>query len=114
MWRLDQLNSVIGDHPIARAAEGWARFKADRCGGLKPATVDRFRSVLQAALNYLGTELGFDPPKIARTERIRNRRIRYLSKSEEQRLLAAYTDHVQPIAELLCYQGLRNRRGPAS
>ena len=63
--------------------------------------------MLQAALNYLGTDLGFDPPKIPRTDRIRKKPIRYLSKAEEGRLLAGYAAHVQPIAELLCYQGLR-------
>jgi integrase len=107
LWRLDQLNTLIGNYPIARAGEGWAEFKARRCAGLAPATVDRFRSVLQAALNYLGIDRDFDPPKIRRTDRIRHKRIRYLSKTEEARLLAGYAAHVRPIAEALCFQGLR-------
>jgi integrase len=107
LWRLDQLNTVIGDYPISKAGEGWAAFKANRCTGLQPATVDRFRSVLQAALNYLASELEFDAPKIRRTDRIRNKRIRYLSKTEEARLLQGYAAHVRPVAEMLCYQGLR-------
>src|SRR5260370_1190744 len=27
LWRLDQLNDVVGDYPVAQAAEGWGRFK---------------------------------------------------------------------------------------
>jgi integrase len=104
---LGQINAVIGDYPVSRAGEGWAAFRAARCAGLKPATVDRFRCVLQAALNTLGADLQFDPPKVPRTDRIRNKRIRFLSKTEEARLLGKYADHVRPIAETLCYQGLR-------
>jgi hypothetical protein len=43
LWRLDQINDVVGDYPIAKAAEGWGRFKQVRCIGLAPATVERFR-----------------------------------------------------------------------
>jgi hypothetical protein len=44
-WRLDQLNDVVGAYQITRAVEAWGRFKQDRCGGLVPATVERFRAV---------------------------------------------------------------------
>jgi integrase len=107
LWRLDQLNELIGDYAVVRAPEGWAEFKRQRCGGLAPATVDRFRSVLQAALNYAATEGQFVAPKIRRTERIQNRRIRFLTADEQERLLNAYSPHVRPIAITLCYQGLR-------
>src|SRR6185369_12940854 len=30
LWRLDQLNDVAGDYPIAMAAEAWGRFKQVR------------------------------------------------------------------------------------
>lgn len=30
LWRLDQLNDVVGDYPVAKAAEGWGRFKRSR------------------------------------------------------------------------------------
>jgi hypothetical protein len=46
-------------------------------------------------------------PKIGRTDRIQNRRIRFLSKDQETRLLGSYAGHVQPIAEALCFLGLR-------
>jgi hypothetical protein len=67
LWRLDQLNDVVGDYPIAKAVDGWGRFKQARCGGLAPATVERFRAVFQAALNYAATVERFDAPKLGRT-----------------------------------------------
>jgi integrase len=107
LWRLDQLNSIIGDYTIARAGEGWAEFKRQRCVGLAPATVERFRAILQAALNYAAAEEQVIAPKIRRGARIQNKRMRFLSKDQETRLLASYTPHVAPIAETLCWQGLR-------
>jgi integrase len=107
LWRLDQLNDVIGDYPVAKAAEGWGEFKKRRCAGLAPATVGRFRSVLQAALNYAAATDQFEAPKIRRTDRLPRKRIRFLSKDQEARLLASYTPHVRAVAETLCFQGLR-------
>jgi integrase len=107
LWRLNQLNNVIGDWPIARAAAAFAEFKKQRCVGLAPATVDRFRCVLQAALNYAARESEFDAPKVHRTERIQNKRIRFLSQDQAGQLLDAYVPHVRPIAITLCVQGLR-------
>jgi integrase len=107
LWRLDQLNNVIGDHAIGNADEAWGKFKQARCGGLAPATVERFRAVLQAALNYAAAVERFDAPKVRRTDRLPKKRIRFLSKPQETRLLASYVSHVQPVAEALCFQGLR-------
>ena len=107
LWRVDQINEVIGDYPLARAAEAWTEFKRSRCAGLGPATVERFRAILQAAINYAAAEIEVTAPKIRRTERIQNKRIRFLSKDEETGLLAGYAPHVRPIAEILCWQGLR-------
>src|SRR5262249_53370978 len=43
LWRVNEINDRVGDRPIAQAAEAWADFKRARCGGLQPATVERFR-----------------------------------------------------------------------
>jgi integrase len=107
LWRLDQLNDVVGDYLVPNAPEAWGRFKQVRCGGLAPATVERFRSVLQAALNYAAAVERFDAPKLGRTGRVPKKRIRFLSRDQETRLLASYAPHVRPIAEALCFQGLR-------
>jgi integrase len=41
------------------------------------------------------------------TERAPKKRIRFLSRDQEGRLLGSYAPHVRPIAEALCFQGLR-------
>jgi integrase len=61
----------------------------------------------QAALNYAATVERFDAPKLGRTDRLPRKRIRFLSRDQEERLLASYAPHVSPIAEALCFQGLR-------
>ena len=38
-------------------------------------------------------------PRIRRTDRVASKRLRFLSKTEETRLLASYAPHVRPIAE---------------
>lgn len=106
-WRLSQINDLIGDYTIANAQKGWAAFKQQRCAGLKPSTVERFRGVLQSALNYIAREEQFDAPKIRRTEQIKPKAIRYLTKSQADRLIASYVVHLRPLALTLCYQGIR-------
>ena len=107
LWRLDQINRVVGDRSIAQAAEAWTEFKRVRCGGLSPATVQRFKATFAAAVNYLASEQGFDAPKLPRVENVPNKRIRYLSADQADNLIAAYAPHVRPIATLLRWQGLR-------
>jgi len=108
VWRLGQLNQVLGDVPLASLADGFAQFKATRCGGLKPSTVNRFRDTAQAAANYAGREYAFTAPQIPRLS-VDNQRVRFLTIPERDRLLAAYAPHVQPIALTLCFQGCRTQ-----
>jgi hypothetical protein len=56
LWRLDQINRVVGDRPIARAAEAWTEFKRVRCGGLSPATVQRFKATVRRSPWIQGAE----------------------------------------------------------
>jgi integrase len=107
LWRLDQINRVVGDRPIAHAADAWTEFKRVRCGGLSPATVQRFKATFSAAVNYLASEQGFDAPKLPRGEKVSNKRFRYLTDDQANRLVAAYAPHVQPIATMLRWQSLR-------
>jgi integrase len=107
LWRLDQINRIVGERGIGQAAEAWTEFKRARCGGLSPATVQRFRVTFQAAVNYLAREEGFDPPKLPRGERVNNKRVRFLSPDQADRLVLAYAKHVLPIAITLRWQGLR-------
>jgi integrase len=110
LWRLGQINKVVGDRPIAAAGEAWSEFRRLRCGGLKPATVQRFRGTFSAAINYLANEEGFDPPRLPkrpRGERVYTKRIRYLTDEPADRLVGSYAEHAQPIAVTLRWQGLR-------
>jgi integrase len=110
LWRLDQINRVVGDYSIARAAEAWTEFKSKRCAGLSVVTVQRFRATFQAAINHLAEEEKFDAPKLprrSRSERLNAKRVKFLTSSEADRLIAAYAPHVQPLAVMLRWQGLR-------
>ena len=89
LWRLDQINRIVGDRSIAQPADAWTTFKRLRCSGLLPATVQRFRATFSAALNYLAAEEGFDAPKLPRGEKVSNKRVRYLTDQQADRLVAA-------------------------
>jgi len=107
LWRLDRINKAVGDRTIAQAADAWSEYKRMGCVGLSPATVQRHRAAFLAALNYLAREEGFDPPRLPRGDRVRNKPVRFLSPDQADRLLQSYAEHVRPIATTLCYQGLR-------
>ena len=107
VWRLDQINRWVGDFSIAKAADAWSTFKRGRCAGLSPATVQRFKATFSAALHYFAAEEGFDVPKLPRGEKVSNKRTRYLTHEQADRLIAVYAPHVRPIATLLRWQGVR-------
>jgi integrase len=110
LWRLKVINEHVGDYTIARAGEAWTEFRRARCGGIKPTTVQRFRSTFRAAINYLAEAEGFDPPRLPKRpkgERIDKKRIRFLVDSQADRLIDSYAEHVQPIAITLRWQGPR-------
>jgi integrase len=105
--KLEQINKIVGERPIALAKDAWSEFKRARCGGLSPATVQRWRATFQAAINYLAQEEGFDPPKLAPGEKVNNKRVRFLSPDQADRLERAYAEHARPIVITLRWQGLR-------
>jgi integrase len=110
LWRLAQINDVVGDYTIARAAEAWTEFRRVRCSGIQPSTVQRFRSTFRAAVNYLAEAEGFDLPRLPKRpkgERIDRKRIRFLADKQADRLVDSYADHARPIAIMLRWQGLR-------
>jgi integrase len=108
VWRLGELGQILGDVPVADVLAGWSRFMAERCAGLAPATVDRFRATLQASINHSARQGGWHAPTIPHA-RFQNTRVRYLTKPQQEALLAAYAPHVQPIALMLCFQGCRTQ-----
>jgi integrase len=107
IWRIGQINAIVGDRSIANAPDAWTEYKRARCSGLAPATVQRHRSTFQAAINYLGKEEGFDAPKLSRGDRVKSKPVRFLEAGQADRLVNSYAPHVQPIAVTLRWQGLR-------
>jgi len=103
LWRLDRIASAVGDYSIAQAADAWSHFKRVRCGGLSPATVPRFRATFSAALNCLAAEEGFDAPKLPHGEKVSNKRVKYLTDDQADRLIAAYALHVSRLPP--CFVG---------
>ena len=108
VWRIGELNEVLGSFALADLRQGWAVFKQVRCSGLAPATVERFRATLQAAVNYACQEWGIDAPSLPKV-RFRNERVKWLPKPEREMLLAAYAPHVRPIVLMFCFQGCRTQ-----
>lgn len=108
IWRIGELNEILGDRPLSEIKDGWAEFRAKRCVGLAPATVNRFRSVLVAALNYACDEWDIPVPKVSPI-RFNNERIRWLTIPQADRLISCYAEHVQPIARVLRFQGCRTQ-----
>lgn len=105
-WRLREMNEILGDYPVANLPQKWPEFVAARCQGLAPSTVDRFRAVLQAALHYASAPLAYDCPRI-KPIRFNNKRVRFLSVEEADRLCDAYDPHARPIALFLRFTGAR-------
>jgi integrase len=111
LWRVNQINAVVGDYTIARAGDAWTEFRRVRCAGIQPTTVQRFRSTFRAMINYLAVAEGFDAPglpKRAKGERIDKKRTRFLVNSAADRVIKSYAAHAQPIATTLRWQGLRS------
>lgn len=108
IWRIGELNEVLGDVTLADIAEGWAEFRKKRCAGLAPATINRFRDTLQAALNYASEELRYVPPKVKAIP-INGERIRWLTLAHAELLVSSYAEHVQPIALTFRFQGCRTQ-----
>jgi integrase len=69
--------------------------------------VQRWRATFLAGINYLATEEKFDPPKLPRGVKVSNKRIRFLTENEADRLIESYATHVRPLAVTLRWQGLR-------
>lgn len=106
VWRIGELAEYLEELTLPDLLSGWQDFKRVRCKDLAASTVDRFRATLQAALNYGCKELEIQAPRIPSIQ-VSNKRIRWLTVTQQERLLAAYVDHVKPIALTLCFQGCR-------
>lgn len=132
IWRIGELNEVMGDFAVADAGEAWAAFRRTRCGertvttptgrtrvvpALDPATIDRFRDTAQAAYNHAAGVFGFEPPHLPRVvrgrlKREKDNRVRWLTIEHADLLVDSYAGraiHVRPVMRFFRYQGARTQ-----
>ena len=107
--RCADFNDRIGDWPVADAEKAWQHWLRTRGAKMQPATQARSRATLQAALNAGGKAHTFAAPRLPTIEQSTEEPVVYLTKEEQDRLLAAYNKWVAPIALMLCYQGMRTQ-----
>jgi len=104
--RIGKLNGLIGDLSLREPKQAWEQFRRAYLSGHDPAGQDRYRSVFQAAIN-VHHDLHDLPPLRIKAIPFNNERVRFLSKEDRDRLMAAYTPHIQPIITMLAFHGPR-------
>ena len=104
--RIGKLNGLIGDFSLREPKQAWEHFRRAYLTSHDPAGQDRYRTVFQAAIN-VHHELHDLPPLRIKAIPFNNERVRFLSKEDRDRLIAAYAPHVQPIITLLAFHGPR-------
>lgn len=108
--RVGKMNEIIGDLSMADPRGAWEAFRQAYLLDHAPAGQDRYRSILQAAVNIYRERRSLDPIKIP-TISFKNKRVRFLDRADRDKLIASYAPHVQPIATMLCFQGCRTQEG---
>ena len=81
--------------------EDWHQYVRQTLYDRRPATVNRIRATLNSILVSSSTSLHL--PK----QKDKGQRVRFLSVEQQEKLLSAYPDALQPLFITLCYQGLR-------
>lgn len=102
------MNERIGAMRLSNPKAAWHAFRDAYLGGHAPAGQDRYRSLLQSAINVYNER--YDLPAIKlKAIAFDNQRIRFLSLPDRDRLIASYAPHVQPIATMFAFQGPRTQ-----
>lgn len=104
--RISILNQHIGDVSLNEPKRAWEVFRVAYLSKHEPAGQDRYRALLQAAINVHRDLHSLDMVKIKPIP-FENERVRWLEKDERDRLIASYVPHVQPIAVMLAFHGPR-------
>lgn len=106
--RIGKLNSLIGDMSLREPRQAWEQFRRAYLLGHDPAGQDRYRAVFQAAVN-VHHEIHQVPAIKIKAIPFDNQRVRWLTKSDRDRLVGSYAPHVQPIVTLLAFHGPRTQ-----
>jgi len=104
--RIGKLNAHIGDFSLREPKAAWDEFRRTHLMGHAAAGQDRYRAVLQAAINVHHELHDLAPIKLKAIP-FENQRVRFLSREERDRLIASYAAHVQPIILMLAFHGPR-------
>jgi len=104
--RIGKLNQFIGNMSLRDPKGAWELFRKAYLSEHEPAGKDRYRGLLQAAINVHNDAHGLDPIKL-KPIKFSNKRIRWLEKEDRDRLIQAYAQHVQPIITMLAFHGPR-------
>lgn len=104
--RIGKLNALIGDLSLREPKQAWEQFRRAYLTGHEPAGQDRYRAVFQAAVNVYHDLHDLTPLRIKAIP-FDNERVRFLSKEDRDRLIAAYAPRVQPIITMLAFHGPR-------
>ena len=106
--RVGVMNERIGQMALSDPKAAWHGFREDYLTSHAPAGQDRYRSLLQAAINVYNERHDLPPFKL-KAIRFDNQRIRFLSHADRDRLIGSYSKHVQPIATMFAFQGPRTQ-----
>jgi integrase len=106
--RVAEMNEVMGAARLADTGAAWQDW-LERHRTMAPATVQRWRTIMLAALKMGCEANGVPVPKLPSVKQDREVRQVYLTEAERGALLAAYPEHAGRVALVLAYQGLRTQ-----
>ncbi|WP_415454985.1 tyrosine-type recombinase/integrase [Acetobacter persici] len=102
------LTKAIGHYRATEAGAAWVEWGLTRGKHLSRTTKATWRARYCAAINYGSEVRGISIPQIAPIKRDTRISTAYLSKEDQEKLIAAYADYARPIAITLCFQGIRS------
>lgn len=106
--RVGRMNALIGGMPLSDPHDAWRMYREKYLTDHKPSGQDRYRSVLQSAINFYLADRGLAKITIP-TIKFKNQRVRFLSVKDRDHLISCYPLHVQPIILVLAFQGPRTQ-----
>jgi integrase len=104
--RIGRLNKAIGNMALGDYREAWRDFRQEHLASHAPGGQDRYRSVLQAAINEHREQHGLERVK-PKAIPFFNERVRWLTTEDRDLLISSYAPHVQPIITMLAFHGPR-------
>jgi integrase len=107
--RLADLSARIGDRLLSEAKVAWGDWLRTRGNSMAPATAARWRAILQAAIGAGCAAHDLPAPRLPTVKVQDTEGVVFLTRPEQDRLLAAYGPTARPVATVLCFAGLRSQ-----